>query len=247
MPLASASSADPVGAHPAWRPPADAVPSEPAPNRHTLAGRSAVLALVAIGAGAAGQWAIQRIADDGHANSNAPINDGIALTVALYVIVGAIVVSFVRKTHTTLRWHEGDPLAAVGAGLLRGLLLGGGIALALHAATGHLQGDSRFSDLISENNAVRILFTILLMACAAPLVEGTLFRGILLESWRSHAVWVGRRIRFRLRCVAFERLGDRLLLADGAHPRTRIYRPRARWIDGRARSVQRGGARRNDR
>jgi membrane protease YdiL (CAAX protease family) len=145
--------------------------------------------VIAIGAGVAGQWAIQRIADSGHANSNALINDGIALTVALYLIVGAIVIGFVRTTHVTLRWHEGDPLAAVGSGLLRGLLLGGGIAIALHAATGHLQGDSRFTDLISENNPVRILFTILLMVCAAPLVEETLFRGILLESWRSHAVW----------------------------------------------------------
>jgi membrane protease YdiL (CAAX protease family) len=175
---------------PGWRPPLPAQTEAP-PARRPLgaAGRSTILVLVAIGVGAAGQWLIQRIALGGHANSQDLIDDGITLTVLLYVVVGGLVLGYVRKTKATLRWHEGDPVASVGAGLLRGVLLGAAVTGLLRAASGHLQGDSRFTDLISENNPIRIVFTMLLVIVAAPLVEETLFRGLLLESWRSLAGW----------------------------------------------------------
>jgi hypothetical protein len=42
--------------------------------------------------------------------------------------------------------------------------------------------------LLSENNGVRILCTLLIATVAAPLVEEILFRGLLLESWRKYGI-----------------------------------------------------------
>ncbi len=170
-----------------WRPPVDHSPPTARETSSVVsAGRSTLLVVLAICAGAAAQWFITKVAKHGDADNNDLINDGITLTVLLYVVVGVALVAFLRRTASVLRWHDGDPLTSAGTGILRGLLMGGVVTGLVTAAVGHPQGDSRFTDLISEDNPIRILFTFVIALIAAPLIEETLFRGVLLESWRQH-------------------------------------------------------------
>lgn len=160
------------------------LPEEP----KNLASRSTFLVLLAIGAGAAAQWIAQRMARDTTTTSNDLINDGLTLTLLVYLVVGTLIVLFVRSTQTRLRWHEGDPVASVRVGVVRGVAIAAVVTTLAGLAAGRLQGDSRFTNLLSENNGIRILCTLLIAVVAAPLVEETLFRGLLLESWRKYGV-----------------------------------------------------------
>jgi membrane protease YdiL (CAAX protease family) len=198
MPTASQYQAEPVNSPvqvitrpPGWRPPLDeAIPAPPVKDRtdFAVAGKSTVVVVLAIGAGAAGQWFAQRQAEQGTRTSNDLINNGLALTVLIYVVVAALIVGFARSSGVTLRWHQGDPVASIRTGVGRGLLTAA-IVIGLASLAAHgLHGDDRFTDLLSENNGIRIAIVMLIGIVAAPLVEETLFRGLLLESWRKSGV-----------------------------------------------------------
>ena len=174
---------------PGWRPPAWDVEQPPAaPNRIANASLSTVLVLLAIGTGAAANWIVTHVVAKRSSNASDFIDDALTLNVLVYVVVAVLVVLFIHRTQFELVWHRGEPLKSVGFGIARGALMATLVSLAVWGASGQVQGDPRFRDLLSENNGVRILFMIVLVVIAAPLVEETLFRGLALESWRSIGV-----------------------------------------------------------
>src|SRR6202012_999536 len=73
--------------------------------------------------------------------------------------------------------------------LVCGLAWGGGISGTLltlvSLVAGHLEPDPRIVLLMSDGDATHIVITLLIACLAAPLVEETLFRGLLLESLRA--------------------------------------------------------------
>ena len=105
----------------------------------------------------------------------------IVLTVTMYALVGAMILSQVTPS-VRLRWGVGPLVSRVGLGAAVGV----GISLVLlglvSAAAGHLQSDPRIVLLMSEGDPAHIFMTVLLCCVAAPLVEEVLFRGLLLES-----------------------------------------------------------------
>ncbi len=158
-----------------------------------LGRRAFALVLGCIGVGAAAQTALWLWTRDSTLEPEALVRYALAATVVVYAVVGALVVAQVRPP-VRLRWVEGRPLTAV----LFGAGIGGGLGLALLAivssASGHISTDPRVSLLVSEGDVTHIAVTALLTMVAAPLVEETLFRGLLVESLRHRgprwAVWL---------------------------------------------------------
>jgi membrane protease YdiL (CAAX protease family) len=83
-----------------------------------------------------------------------------------------------------LRWGGGS----LPVRLATGVALGAGLSLVLlglvSAAAGHLSPDPRIVLLMSEGDPTHIVLMVLITCIAAPLVEETLFRGLLLEALR---------------------------------------------------------------
>jgi hypothetical protein len=77
---------------------------------------------------------------------------------------------------------------------LSALLLAG-----VSSASGHLSPDPRIVTLMSEGDIAHIVATIGITCLCAPLIEEVLFRGLLLESLRSH----GRRVALWMSGLAF--------------------------------------------
>jgi membrane protease YdiL (CAAX protease family) len=122
----------------------------------------------------------------------------IVLTIGLYAVVGAMVVSQVTPA-VRLRWGAGPLLARAGVGLAAGSALSLGLLSLVSLAVGHVQPDPRLILLMSEGDPTHIAVTVFLACIAAPLVEETLFRGLLLESLRPR----GRRVAIGLSAMAF--------------------------------------------
>jgi len=105
----------------------------------------------------------------------------IVLTLALYAVVGVLVVSQITPT-VRLRWGEGSLAGRIALGAGFGAVVGGTLLALVSAAAGHLSPDPRIVLMMSEGDPSHILVAIGISCVAAPLVEETLFRGILLES-----------------------------------------------------------------
>lgn len=166
-------------------------PARPVPPRYTedqarrdgrlLDRKAAVLVAASIGLGGVLQLIAVRIAHVASIEPEALIRYDIVLTVGMYAIVAAMIVSQVTPS-VRLRWGDGRLAnrVLVGAGVGVGISL---ILLGLvSAAAGHLQSDPRLVLLMSEGDLTHILVTVFIGCVAAPLVEETLFRGLLLES-----------------------------------------------------------------
>lgn len=110
---------------------------------------------------------------------------GVALTVGTYLVVGAITVQVVRTAAVRLRWTS--PTGRWPVGVLIGVASGGaiGAVLLLHtqAVTGHVVIDSGISLQLSEDTWWAVVLTMLTLVVAAPVVEETIFRGLLAESF----------------------------------------------------------------
>jgi membrane protease YdiL (CAAX protease family) len=118
----------------------------------------------------------------------------IVALVLFYGAVAAVVIQRVTAGKVRLFWTDGKPL--------HGVLIGGGIGLTLglvllginSAVNGHLSTDPGVSLMTSEGDIAHILAAVLLTMIAAPLVEETLFRGLLAESLRrggrAKAIWL---------------------------------------------------------
>jgi membrane protease YdiL (CAAX protease family) len=118
----------------------------------------------------------------------------IVALVVFYGAVAAVVIQRVTAGKVRLFWTDGKPV--------QGVLIGGGIGLTLglvllginSAVNGHLSTDPGVSLMTSEGDIAHILAAVLLTMIAAPLVEETLFRGLLAESLRkdgrAKAIWL---------------------------------------------------------
>lgn len=130
--------------------------------------------------GAAVSYALGR---DSHLPPATYLRYALVITLAVYAVVGILVVTQIA-TNVRLRWHDGNK----GLAIFTGLVVGGALSVlglsAVSAAAGHLNPDPRIVVLMSEGDAPHILTTVLIACVAAPLIEETLFRGVLLESLR---------------------------------------------------------------
>jgi membrane protease YdiL (CAAX protease family) len=179
----------PPGAHPGWRPPAGTVPphlSEQAAATaagRLLSGKALLLTALAIGVGAVGMGLSWLISRNTSLEPEVLIRYAIVITVSVYVVVATLLVTQLTPA-VRLRWSFGSPLTSaalgLGCGVTFSLLLLGGVS----AASGHLSPDPRIVLMMSEGDLPHVLAVVLISCIAAPLIEETLFRGVLLESLR---------------------------------------------------------------
>jgi membrane protease YdiL (CAAX protease family) len=145
--------------------------------------RAAVLVVASIGLGGVMQLVALALSHITSIEPEALIRYDIVLTLSMYATVGVMIVSQITPS-VRLRWGDGLLVSRIGIGAAVGI----GISLALlgivSAADGHLQSDPRMVLLMSEGDPTHIIVTFLIGCAIAPLVEETLFRGLLLESLR---------------------------------------------------------------
>ncbi len=145
--------------------------------------RALVLVVAAIGLGGLIQLVAVALSHITSIEPEALIRYDIVLTVGMYAIVAAMIVSQITPS-VRLRWGEGALAGRIGLGACVGV----GISLALlglvYVIAGHVQSDPRIVLLMSEGDPTHIIATVFIGCVAAPLVEETLFRGLLLESLR---------------------------------------------------------------
>jgi membrane protease YdiL (CAAX protease family) len=179
-PLASAT------ATPGW------VPPSPPPlyteeharrDGRLLDRKAAVLVALAIGSGGIVQLVAVSLAHSTSIEPDTLIRYDLVLTLGLYAVVAAMIVSQITPS-IRLRWGDGSLAVRVGVGAGVGIGFSVALLALVSVAAGHLQTDPRIVLLMSEGDPTHIVVTVFLGCVAAPLVEETLFRGLLLESLR---------------------------------------------------------------
>jgi membrane protease YdiL (CAAX protease family) len=160
--------------------------------------RALRLVALAIGLGGVMQVAGLLIGKDTHLEPSILIAIDIVMTLAFYGVVGGMVI-FQITPNIRLRWGDGSLAVRLLTGLVLGAGLSGLLLALVSAAVGHLSPDPRFLVLMSEGDPTHILLVVLLTCVAAPLVEETLFRGLLLEALRPR----GRGLAIVVSALAF--------------------------------------------
>jgi membrane protease YdiL (CAAX protease family) len=143
--------------------------------------RALRLVAIAIGLGGVMQVAGLLIGKDTNLEPSVLIAIDIVMTLAFYGVVGGMVV-FQITPNIRMRWGDGSLVVRLLTGLVLGAGLSGLLLALVSAAVGHLSPDPRFLVLMSEGDLTHIALVVLLTCVAAPLVEETLFRGLLLEA-----------------------------------------------------------------
>lgn len=155
--------------------------------------RALVLTIAAISVGAVMMGISYLLSEDHSISPASYLRYAIVLTLALYAVVGLLVVTQITPS-VRLRWHDGKPALGVAVGLLVGGGLSAVLLVIVSAAAGHLDPDPRIVLLMSEGDAAHVVATVLITCAAAPLIEEVLFRGVLLESQRGRgtraAIWI---------------------------------------------------------
>jgi len=149
-----------------------------------LSRRAFFLTLAATGVGALAMLASYRLSRSALSEATY-IRYAAVLTMAVYAIVGVLVVTQITP-RVRLRWAVGSPVGGVVLGLVVGAALSGAILAAVSQAAGYLNPDPRMVAMMSEGDVPHLAAAFLVGCTAAPLVEEVLFRGLLLESFRSH-------------------------------------------------------------
>jgi membrane protease YdiL (CAAX protease family) len=174
--------------------PASYVPGTDAPAEGSmLSRRASILVGVSIGVGVLASVVSSVLGHDSHLEPATYLRYALILTLGVYLIVGALIVTQLVPG-IRLRWSNGSPARSV----LVGAGLGGAVSAALltiaSRLAGHLAPDPRMVTLMSEGDLAHIVITLGIVCVCAPLIEETLFRGLLLESkrWRSRqaALWI---------------------------------------------------------
>jgi membrane protease YdiL (CAAX protease family) len=145
--------------------------------------RAAALVAIAICLGAVVQLIALALSHRHSIEPDALIRYDLVLTLGLYAAVAVMIVSQITPS-VRLRWGVGPLVQRVGIGVLVGAGLSGILLAMVSASAGHLRPDPRIVLLMSEGDATHILLTVLIACAAAPVIEETLFRGLLLESLR---------------------------------------------------------------
>ncbi|HEX4654845.1 MAG TPA: type II CAAX endopeptidase family protein [Mycobacteriales bacterium] len=163
-----------------------ALPVHAETARPMLSGSALALVAIAIGIGIVAtvvSWAL------GHNDRLEPatyIRYAIVLTLGVYVLVGGLIVTRLVPG-VSLRWHRGRPARSILVGAVYGVALGAGMVWLVTTASGHLGSDARFVTVMSEGDVAHIVVGFGIAVVCAPLVEETLFRGLLLESMRARS------------------------------------------------------------
>jgi membrane protease YdiL (CAAX protease family) len=163
----------------------NALPPDPAAEGRLLSGRALAMVAISIGLGIVIQLVALALSHDHHINQDTMIRADIVLTVVLYAVVATVVISQIT-TKVRLRWGEGSPVVRIAIGLTIGAGVSGVLLWAISSSAGHLAPDPRVVLLMSTGDAVHIIVVTVLTCVAAPLIEETLFRGLLLESLRRY-------------------------------------------------------------
>ena len=177
-------------------PPAPVIAPEPAGPM--LGGKAVALVATAIAIGAVGMGVSWLLGRDQHLEPATYIRYALMLTLGVYVVVGALVVTRLVPG-VRLRWHTGRPATAILVGAGVGGALSGLLLAAVSSTAGHLSPDPRIVTLMSEGDLAHIVVTVGITCVCAPLIEEVLFRGLLLESLRPK----GRRAALWLSGIAF--------------------------------------------
>ena len=148
-----------------------------------LSGKALSLVAIAIGIGIVATAVSWALGQNDRIEPATYIRYAIVLTLGVYVVVGALIVTRLVPG-VSLRWHHGKPAQSILVGALIGIALGGGLVWLATTASGHLASDQRFVTLMSEGDIAHIVVSFGIAVACAPLVEETLFRGLLLESMR---------------------------------------------------------------
>ncbi|HEX3908771.1 MAG TPA: type II CAAX endopeptidase family protein [Mycobacteriales bacterium] len=143
--------------------------------------RALRLVAIAIGLGGVMQIAGILIGKDTNLEPSVLIGIDIVMTLTFYGVIGGIVVSQITPS-IRLRWGDGSLVVRLLTGLVLGASLSGVLLFLVSTAVGHLSPDPRFLLLMSEGDPTHIVLVVLITCVAAPLVEETLFRGLLLEA-----------------------------------------------------------------
>jgi membrane protease YdiL (CAAX protease family) len=154
-----------------------------------LSGRALVIVVVSILLGGAYQVAVALLQRNQHISLSQSTRWNIVLNVLVYAVVGILVLSQITPK-IKLRWAEGTPLPAALFGAACGLICGGVGIATTSRAEGHLATDPQVVQRLSGGELSHVAITVLLVCIAAPLVEETLFRGLLLEALRPYALGV---------------------------------------------------------
>jgi membrane protease YdiL (CAAX protease family) len=149
-----------------------------------LSGKALALVAIAIGIGAVATVVSWALGHDDRLEPATYIRYAIVLTLGVYVLVGGLIVTRLAPG-ASLRWHRGKPAQSILIGAVYGVALGGGMVWLVTIASGHLGSDARFVTLMSEADVAHIVVSFGIAVLCAPLVEETLFRGLLLESMRA--------------------------------------------------------------
>jgi membrane protease YdiL (CAAX protease family) len=206
--VAAASVASPLVAAASFPSPPDVVATSPVAadplpladvhDGRLLDRRALMLVVASIGLGAVLQVVGLALS---HAHSLEPetlIRYDIVLTLGLYAAVTVLVVRQITPS-IRLRWGEGRLLSRIVVGAAVGITVSLLLLAVVSGATGHLQSDPRIVLLMSEGDPTHIIVTVFIGCIAAPLVEETLFRGLLLESLLPR----GRKLAIFVSAAAF--------------------------------------------
>jgi membrane protease YdiL (CAAX protease family) len=185
VPAATATATAPVGVLTATAPLRQAAPPTAADggDGRLLGRRAIVLVVVAIGLGGLAQLAGELIGRHTTLEPASLIRYDLALTLGMYAVVGVLIASQITPS-IRLRWGDGPLWGRIAVGALVGATISGTLLALVSAASGHLDPDPRFVLTMSEGDPTHIVITAGIACIAAPLVEETLFRGLLLESLR---------------------------------------------------------------
>lgn len=172
-PVASAGFAEPAPAAPA------------PPGRFTQRGESGLrrgAAVTITGIGLVLAFGLMRVAGS-LANPGDVIDQALrkalVLTLLFYVLVGVALATFCIVRQVGLVWVRESLPDALVLGLPLGLA-GGCLAVAVNSGiNGHLSSDPNVELLVGGGGGLRIALTLIVTAALAPLIEETLFRGVL--------------------------------------------------------------------
>ena len=170
-------------------------PPESAPGNETgLPARTAVVVAGIALLLSLGLQLLSRHLSDPTKQIDGQLRLSLVITLVFYVLLGAALTGFCLHRRVGLTWTRGSAVEAVLWGLPLGAA-GGGLAVLLNSAiAGHLASDPNVELLVGGGGGLRIGLTLIVTAVLAPLVEETLFRGVLagtlLARGPAAAVWV---------------------------------------------------------
>ena len=161
-------------------PPPPAVPLPVQPVGESGLGRGTAITLTCVGLALAfGLMQVSdRLAQPGDVIDQA-LRKALVLTLLFYVLVGVALAAYCTVGRVGLVWVRGSLPDALILGLPLGLA-GGCLAVAINSGISHhLSSDPNVELLVGGGGGLRIGLTLIVTAALAPLVEETLFRGVL--------------------------------------------------------------------